>query len=211
MHHESLPATARATAHRLLEVAGAAHPVRARQHRDASGRQFRATLAPPRSEDRAPGTRAHPQPKPVGLRASPVVRLEGPLGHESLPGTGPASCADRWSRSRCRAGRPRHCSVVSISVDDRGRWHRGARTGTFNEAGQTYAAALKQVKSPSLSSRHAECDPGHPFGPSSCAGRTTNISGRCVTPQDPRRSSGPVHRVPPARLRSAHRCGQMCG
>lgn len=46
-----------------------------------SGGQFGAALTAARSEDGAPRTCTHPQPEAVGLRATPVVRLEGPLAH----------------------------------------------------------------------------------------------------------------------------------
>jgi hypothetical protein len=54
---------------------------------EGSGRELGAALAPTRGEDRPAGARAHAQPEAVGLRATPVVRLEGPLAHEGSPTT----------------------------------------------------------------------------------------------------------------------------
>jgi len=49
-----------------------------------SGRELRAALATTTREDRAAGAGAHAQTEAMGLGATPVVRLEGALGHESL-------------------------------------------------------------------------------------------------------------------------------
>jgi hypothetical protein len=50
-----------------------------------SGRQPLAALATPGGEDGAAGSRAHAQPKAMGLRPTTVVRLKGPLAHRKTP------------------------------------------------------------------------------------------------------------------------------
>jgi hypothetical protein len=55
-----------------------------------SSREAIAALATAGSEDRAAGTRTHPQAEPVGLVPPTVVRLEGSLAHESSPKAGAA-------------------------------------------------------------------------------------------------------------------------
>ena len=52
--------------------------------RAGSGRQLGAALAAATRKDRPSRTGTHPQPKAVGLRSAPHVRLEGPLGHDVL-------------------------------------------------------------------------------------------------------------------------------
>lgn len=52
----------------------------------ASGRQAGAALGAAVRDDRATGTRPHPQPETVGLGAAAVVRLEGALAHSGAPG-----------------------------------------------------------------------------------------------------------------------------
>ena len=52
--------------------------------RARSGGELGAALAAPTRKDRAARTGTHPQPETMGLRAAPIVRLERPLGHESL-------------------------------------------------------------------------------------------------------------------------------
>jgi hypothetical protein len=46
-----------------------------------SGRQLVAALAAPCGKDRAAGAGTHPQPEPVGLGPSTIIRLERPLTH----------------------------------------------------------------------------------------------------------------------------------
>jgi hypothetical protein len=55
-----------------------------------SSREAIAALATASGEDRAAGTRTHPQAETVGLVPPTVVRLEGSLAHESSPKAGAA-------------------------------------------------------------------------------------------------------------------------
>src|SRR6476469_9195335 len=52
---------------------------------NTSGGELLATLAPTAGEDRPARAGAHPQPEPVGLGPTTVVRLERALAHEVLP------------------------------------------------------------------------------------------------------------------------------
>ena len=64
------------------EVGGAPQPMCTGQHGRAwSGGQAGATLAPTRGQDRAAGTRAHPQTEAVRFRAPTIVGLERALAH----------------------------------------------------------------------------------------------------------------------------------
>lgn len=90
-----------------------------------SGRELGATLATTGRQDGAAGTGAHTKTEAVSLRAAAVVRLEGPLGHGVLHGSGvhghrtrtvnhvggPGSHAtfaeSRCEETTCSAGTPR--------------------------------------------------------------------------------------------------------
>src|SRR4051794_41902411 len=52
---------------------------------NTSGGELLATLAPTAGKDRPARAGPHPQPEPVGLRPTAVVRLERALAHEVLP------------------------------------------------------------------------------------------------------------------------------
>lgn len=106
MHHEvGLRSTHPAT-HRGTEILRSRHPVPRRQHRARSrvgsrGQRTPALTATVR-HDRPPGPRPHPQPEPVDPRASPVVRLKGPLAlsHGCLSSSCGASRTRRRESSR---------------------------------------------------------------------------------------------------------------
>jgi len=106
---------------------------------EGSGGELGAALAAARGEDRAAGTGAHPQAEAVGLRAAPVVRLEGPLAHEGSPTT-----------SR---GAPLGTSVArSAAASTRGAGRRDWRAGTtaraVGAAWQRYSCVRRPVKYP---------------------------------------------------------------
>src|SRR4051794_18053143 len=52
---------------------------------NTSGGELLAALAATAGDDRPARAGPHPQPEPVGLRPTAVVRLEGALAHEELP------------------------------------------------------------------------------------------------------------------------------
>src|SRR6185312_13797701 len=52
---------------------------------NTSGGELLAALATTAGDDRPARAGPHPQPEAVGLRPTPVVRLEGALAHEGLP------------------------------------------------------------------------------------------------------------------------------
>src|SRR3954453_10053399 len=92
---------------------------------NTSGGELLAALATTAGDDRAARTGAHPQPEPVGLGPTTVVRLERALAHEELPlrrrsavlhppgggprgrmRTAPHSGPGSWSLRTDRAARP---------------------------------------------------------------------------------------------------------
>src|SRR4051794_41909517 len=60
---------------------------------NTSGGELLATLAPTTGKDRPARAGPHPQPEPVGLRPTAVVRLERALAHEVTPTTRHRRCA----------------------------------------------------------------------------------------------------------------------
>lgn len=82
------PSGPASSAYRDREFFAPPQPMLGRQHVMTwwkSGGQTGATLATAGREDRAAGTGTHPQPEPVGLGATAVVRLEGALTHSGAP------------------------------------------------------------------------------------------------------------------------------
>src|SRR4051812_48431810 len=78
---------------------------------NTSGGELLATLAPTAGKDRPARAGPHPQPEPVGLRPTAVVRLERALAHEVLPlhdiggAHPPGGGGARGSGRRCAAPR----------------------------------------------------------------------------------------------------------
>ncbi len=86
------------------EVSGSTQPSRRGQHETGSASQPNAALAPTRTQNRAPGTSAHPKAKTVGAAAPTVTRLKRTLAHseDSLEKLGL-----RYARG-CRGKAARH-------------------------------------------------------------------------------------------------------
>lgn len=145
------PSSPASSAYRDREFFAPPQPMLGRQHVMTcrkSGGQTGATLATAGRENRAAGTGAHPQPEPVGLGATTVVRLEGALTHSGAPemigggGTSsgchraPTSSSSR-STPECTASRPR--SVIFAH-------RRQAAAAIDNSTWSRYAALRHPVK-----------------------------------------------------------------
>src|SRR5919107_488833 len=115
---------------------------------NTSGGELLAALATTARDDRAARTGAHPQPEAVGLRPTPVVRLERALAHGELlrlsavlhpPGGGPrragADGAALRTRKLVSADRPHRSAGRPAGSPLRGRQGPSTDPSSITEVG----------------------------------------------------------------------------